>query len=124
MVWVSLLMLPQLTLLDQLPKLHLPVESKSASTISENAKSGIVLLATEATVEENKIIGNDEYGVAMDLKSCGFKYGWGTFFGYVAGKQNIIPAVDEPDENKKGAVCPDELSFLMTTEGGELDWRK
>jgi len=96
----------------------------SASTISENAKSGIVLLATEATVEENKIIGNDEYGVAMDLKSCGFKYGGGTFFGYVAGKQNIIPTVGEPDGNKKGAVCPNELDFLMTDEGGELDRRK
>jgi parallel beta-helix repeat protein len=93
------------------------------STISGNGDSILLWGSAQATIEGNEIINNQGYGVALYLKICGFAFGAETFQGHVAGRKNTIPGPDEPDGNKKGAVCPEELGFLMTEEGGEYPLR-
>jgi len=76
----------------------------------------------QATIEGNKIVKNGGYGVGLYQGPC-----FDTdrlFLGCVSGKQNIIPGPGNPDGNSKGAICPQKLSFLTSTEGGELDRRK
>ena len=88
------------------------------STISRNGRNGIMFMLmdlAQATIEENKLLDNGRYGVVLNTKAV-FTY-------YVTGKSNTIPGPGMPNGNRKGAVYPDELSFLMTEEGGELDRR-
>jgi len=89
----------------------------SKSTISENVHGILLEDSAQATIEGNLILSNEDYGVVLFERPC-----FDTdrvFRGYVTGKQNTIPGPDEPDGNKKDAVCPEELDFLMTEEGGE-----
>jgi parallel beta-helix repeat protein len=85
------------------------------STVSRNGRSGIVLegSSAQATIQENRIFANQGHGVALYERPC-YAIDW-VFTGYVTGKANLIY------DNLRGAVCPDELSFLMTTAGGELN---
>ena len=117
----------------------------TGSTLSENGRDGIRLLGSgqatisgctvsgnwygirlgnlaQATIEGNKIFGNKGYGVVLWERPC-FDIDW-KFEGYLTGRANTIPGPDEPEGNKGGAVCPDDLSFLATEEGGELDRRE
>jgi len=91
----------------------------SDSTISGNGSDGIWLEdSAQATIESNQIINNKGYGVALYQQSC---YDTNQVFtGHVSGKANTILGPDDPNGNKKGAVCPSpELDFLMTEQGGE-----
>jgi hypothetical protein len=66
---------------------------------------------------ETKITANGGYGVALFQRPC-HQIDW-TFTGRVSGQLNTIPGPGEPEGNRKGAICPEELVFLMTEEGGE-----
>jgi len=46
------------------------------------------------------------------------------FRGYVTGHGNVIPGPSDPDGNELEAVCVDELNFLISEEGEELDRRE
>lgn len=87
-------------------------------TISEHGVAGILLsYSAQATIEENKIVNNGGYGVALNQQSC---YNTDRVFtGVVIGSSNTIPGPDEPNGNEKDDVCPEELDYLMTEEGGE-----
>ena len=98
---------------------HVTIEG---CTISGN-DSGIELEdSAQAILRDTKIIQNRRYGVVLYQQPC-FKTDE-VFSGHVFGGKNVILGPSDPDGNGKGAVCPEDLSFLMTTEGGELDWRK
>lgn len=88
------------------------------STIFENREHGIILTdSAQATIEGNIIGNNEGYGIALYQQPC---YDTDEVFtGHVLGKANVIPGPGEPDGNGKGAVCPPDLEFLMTEEGGE-----
>jgi len=94
----------------------------TGSAVSGNRLDGIILAgSSQATIEANEILGNGGYGVALLGEAC---FGIDVFTGYVIGRGNIIPGPGEPNGNEDAAICPDELSFLMTEEGGELDRRE
>lgn len=100
-----------------------PQISVLVSKILENRGSGIVVEGDSwAILEGNMIQKNKGYGVALCTRPC-FDTG-DMFEGYVTGHGNKIPGPGEPNGNRKGAVCPDELDFLMTDQGGEFDQRK
>jgi len=83
----------------------------SDSTISKNGQDGIRMEdSSQATIRGNKIFENEGYGVALYQRPC-----YDTdkkFEGKVEGSGNEI------HDNGKGDVCPEELQFLMTSEGG------
>jgi len=84
---------------------------------------GIWLSGTShTTIQNNIVFGNEFYGVSLWEHPCSdvpF-----LFLGYVSGFGNTIAGPQEEDGNAEGAVCPEELAFLMTEEGGELDRRE
>jgi len=89
------------------------------STVSGSIEDGILLgSAAQATIDGNLISDNERYGVALYLQSCGFPYGERAFRGRVSGKGNTIPGPEELDGNHEDAVCPEELKFLASEEGG------
>ncbi|MCD5415593.1 right-handed parallel beta-helix repeat-containing protein [Candidatus Bipolaricaulota bacterium] len=81
----------------------------TGSTISDSGADGIHLW-NEAVLRlvNSRILRNLGYGVSIYLPD-----GWAEFTGQVTGSGNLIPGPDEPDGNRKGAVCPPELAFLM-----------
>ncbi|MFO8034635.1 MAG: right-handed parallel beta-helix repeat-containing protein [Candidatus Bipolaricaulota bacterium] len=88
------------------------------SKIAENREDGIVLsFYCDATLERNTIQANGRYGVSLYQRPC---FDVGLYFrGSVSGAGNTIPGPREPDANERSAVCPSELEFLKTDEGGE-----
>jgi len=83
----------------------------SDSQISENSYAGIVMAdSSQATIRDNKIFANKEYGVMLWERPCYDTYD--TFAGKVEGSANEI------HNNGMGNVCPIELQFLTTQEGG------
>ena len=94
------------------------------NTISENRLDGIRLgNAVEATITGNEMLGN-RHGVALFERPCSPSSAAEVFRGRVTGRQNSIPGPNESNGNEQGAVCPDELGFLMTEAGGDLDRRE
>ncbi len=86
------------------------------STISGNERDGIGLGGTaEATFERNEILHNGRYGVALLERPC---FLVGVFTGYATGEGNT------GEGNADGDYCPENLAFLFTEEGGELDRRE
>ncbi len=85
------------------------------STISENKWDGVALHnSAQATIEGNKIINNGVYGIMLYQQPCvNADHG---FTGHVSGRANTIwdNSID---------VCPLELGFLTTEEGGEYGGR-
>lgn len=82
-------------------------------TIVRN-KIGVVLLNHSAAVLTNNLIAESSvYGVLLALHDLRL---W--FDGFIYGADNMIPGPDEPDGNLYGAVYPDDISFLMTKDGG------
>jgi parallel beta-helix repeat protein len=78
---------------------------------------GIILWDTSQSVlEANTIINNRGYGVATYGHPC-FLGVFVPFDGHVSGSANIF------ETNLRGDICPPELGFLTTSEGGELDNR-
>jgi parallel beta-helix repeat protein len=93
----------------------------SGSTITENGNAGILIgQSARATIIRNTIAKNQGYGVALFQWAC---YGnpliRTAFTGRVSGRANLIPPPELPDGNREGSVCPHELGFLRTDEGGE-----
>ncbi len=92
------------------------------TTVSEN-ECGIVLHhSAQLTLEESSIQRNRGYGIALFAAPCFDNEG--RFTGRVAGRSNRISAPSESDVIVGGTVCPSELGFLMTAQGGELDWQE
>ncbi len=92
-------------------------------TVSENGGTGIRFWASaQATIEGNRISSNGHFGVALDERPCLDRSD--AFTGYLIGKGNVIAGPSADDRRAEAAVCPDELAFLMTEEGGELDRRQ
>jgi parallel beta-helix repeat protein len=90
----------------------------SGSTISGNKRGGIWLRdGAQARIWGNRIIDNNGYGVALYRRPCYVTSH--AFSGHIWGKANIISCQREPEGNDKHTVCPEELGFLMTEEGGE-----
>lgn len=72
---------------------------------------------TWAILERNNIVKNKGYGVALHQRPC---YDTDRIFsGFLSGKGNSIPGPEELEGNSKGSICPKELTFLKTAEGGE-----
>jgi parallel beta-helix repeat protein len=75
---------------------------------------------SQAVLESNTITDNRGYGVAIYWYHC-FPGTFLPFDGHISGSGNTIEAnMGRPDMND---VCPPELEFLSTPEGGELDYR-
>lgn len=91
----------------------------SNSTISgTDGDGGVVLWGTsEVVLEGNTISDNSGFGVALFQRPCFVMSRW-IFRGRISGSLNVFEA------NRRGDVCPPELGFLATTEGGELDLRR
>ena len=92
--------------------------SVADSRITENrGDGGIVFWGTcEVTLERVTIVDNRGYGVAMFQRPC-VMGSPRVFRGLILGSGNTIRS------NRLGEVCPPELGFLPTAEGGELDLR-
>ncbi len=93
----------------------------SRSFIFSNRFSGIFAHLgnpdTHVELTENEIYANlDRYGVEVETPPCVFRPT--TVRGTISGRKNVIPGPEEGAANRLGAVCPDELSFLMTDQGG------
>lgn len=98
--------------------------SITGSTINGNTFDGLFLRdSAQLTLERSEIAGNALRGVALFQAPC-FDNAEVAFTGYIAGLGNTIPGPGEQNGNEEGVVCPDELAFLVTEEGGELDWRE
>jgi parallel beta-helix repeat protein len=93
----------------------------TTSTISDNGADGILLLEKAILrLTESHLLRNQGYGVSAHLPGCvEDSQSELRFTGEVSGRGNTIPGPAEPEGNKKGAVCPAELAFLMTKEGGK-----
>ena len=95
----------------------------SDSTVSGNVFTGILLSGmAQATIEGNKIIQNGDYGVALYQQPCADT--GAVFAGRISGKGNYIPGPEKPDGNSKASVCPQNLAFLTSIQGGELNRSK
>lgn len=89
----------------------------SGSTFSGNGEDGISMMdSSQAEIRDNEIFDNQGYGVALYQRPC-FDTD-SKFTGKVEGGVNAI------HDNDNGDVCPDDLKFLMTEEGGELNRRQ
>jgi nitrous oxidase accessory protein NosD len=87
------------------------------SIIHGNGKDGILLSdSARASLRGNRILRNWGYGVAL-LSPCYETEG--VFSGDLSGGANVIPGPGEPDMNGRGAVCPEELEFLVSERGGK-----
>lgn len=85
-------------------------------TIVRN-KIGVALLHHSVAVLTNNLIAeSNTYGVLLALHDPHNPRLW--FEGFIYGADNMIPGPDEPDGNLYGAVYPDDISFLMTKDGG------
>ena len=103
--------------------------------VIRGSRFGVVLHdSSRARIEQTQILENLHYGVCLFEGPCfSPESAQGTrFTGYMAGRENTIPGPDEQYGNGtnrtlcplyEGAVCPADLSFLMTEAGGELDRR-
>lgn len=88
------------------------------TVVTRSGRDGGVVLRgySQAILEGNTIVDNRGYGVAIYWHPC--FVGTGRFFrGHISGKGNVLQG------NVAGDVCPPELEFLATAEGGELDLR-
>ena len=80
-------------------------------------EGGVILWGScQAILEGNTIVANRGYGVAIFRRPC-FLPGPRFFQGHISGKGNVFR------DNVGDGVCPPELGFLSTPEGGELDFR-
>ena len=78
--------------------------------------AGIVLRGSvQAVLVGNTLLNNRGFGVAVFQRPC-FAVPW-PFRGHIFGSSNAFQA------NLGGDVCPLDLGFLSTSEGGELDLR-
>ncbi|MCF7876220.1 right-handed parallel beta-helix repeat-containing protein [Candidatus Bipolaricaulota bacterium] len=69
----------------------------------------------EATIEGNKIANNSGHGVMISTDKCALKEETKKAVGFWG---SVTGALNEITDNKKKNVCPSELSFLCSKEGG------
>ena len=88
------------------------------SIVAGNGGGGGIVFSGSCQVilEANTIIDNQGFGAATYERSCFVGSPW-VFQGHVLGHSNVF------EGNERGDVCPPELGFLSTVEGGELDLR-
>jgi parallel beta-helix repeat protein len=94
----------------------------SDSILTRCGWDGAIILwdRSQAVLEDNTITDNRGYGVALYWHHC-FPGTFLPFEGHVSGSGNTIQANrGRPEMND---ICPPELEFLTTSEGGELDYR-
>ncbi len=87
-----------------------------SNTINDNRDGITIRDSSQATISGNVIRSNERYGVALYESPC-----FDTrlvFTGYVTGEGN------SGEGNLWGDYCPENLAFLFTEEGGELDQRE
>ena len=92
--------------------------SVAYSTVTKNRGDGGIVFwgRCRVTLDGNTVADNRGYGVAMLQRPCVMRSPW-VWRGVISGAGNTI------ELNYFGDVCPPELEFLSTTEGGELDLR-
>ena len=90
----------------------------SDSIVTRCGWDGAIILwdSSQAVLENNTITNNRGYGVAIYWHDC-FPGTFLPFEGYISGSDNIF------DTNWRDDICPQELEFLATSEGGELNYR-
>jgi parallel beta-helix repeat protein len=94
---------------------HLTVSDSFVS--GSRGDGGIILWdSSQAILEGNRISGNRGYGVAIYSHRC-LQGVFLPFRGHISGRDNVF------ETNWRGDFCPPELEFLVTSEGGELDYR-
>lgn len=88
------------------------------SIVTRNGGGGGVVIwaSAEVTLEGNTVFDNTGFGVAVFQPPCFRESPW-LFRGRISGGDNLFGA------NRGGDVCPPELEFLSTAEGGDLDLR-
>lgn len=88
------------------------------SMVTNNGPAGGILLwgSCQATLEGNTISENHGFGVAIHGVPCFHQRPW-LFRGRISGGANVFEA------NRRADVCPPELEFLSTADGGEWDQR-
>ncbi len=86
----------------------------SRSVLVSNGEGVVIMESASVVLSENRITENKGYGVLVP--PADHPRVW--FRGLVAGGNNVIPGPDELGGNLLGAVLLEELSFLMTKEGG------
>lgn len=86
------------------------------TTIAQSGGEGGVVLrgSCQVLLEGNAIVNNRGYGVTIVEHPCFLGSPW-IFYGRISGKSNSFSG------NWHGDVCPPELGFLSTVEGGALD---
>ena len=84
--------------------------------VDRNGDGGIrVGSHAHVILSDSLIIENEGYGLdVVQSTCCG-----AVFYGYVAGRRNIIPDPGEENGNAEGGFFPSEFEFLITNEGGE-----
>ncbi len=88
-----------------------------ADCFIEGALDGITLLGlAQATIENNVIQNNERHGVVLGERPCVETDL--LFAGHVMGGGNVA------GDNANSNFCPEDLAFLFTEEGGELDRRE
>lgn len=88
------------------------------SIVAGNGGGGGIVFSGSCQVilEANTIVDNQGFGAATYERSCFVGSPW-VFQGHVLGHSNVF------EGNERGDVCPPELGFLSTVEGGELNLR-
>ncbi len=87
----------------------------SDSMVTGNRGGGILLWGScRVTLEGNTITENSRFGVSTNEPPCFPTSRW-SFHGSISGSANTF------EGNRRGDVCPPELEFLGTAEGGEMD---
>jgi len=80
-------------------------------------EAGIVAWASpQVVLQGNTVCGHQGFGVAIFQRPCFLASPW-LFHGHISGGNNVFSG------NHRADVCPPELKFLATPEGGELDVR-
>ncbi len=88
----------------------------TGSTVSGSERGITLFDGAQATIQDNIVQDSEGYGISPYELPCVYT-DW-VFTGHVTGKGNTGGG------NADGDYCPEELAFLFTEEGGELDRRE
>jgi parallel beta-helix repeat protein len=86
------------------------------SSVTHSGREGGIVLwgSCQAILEGNTVADNRGFGIVIYERPCFWESPW-VFQGHITGRSNVFRA------NLRGDVCPPQLGFLSTAEGGELD---
>lgn len=81
---------------------------------------GVLARAARLHIEESQLVATNGWGLALLIEACGVNLpSDATYEGLITGRNNEIPGKEELGEDALGDVCPPELKFLKTPEGGQ-----